>query len=287
MQHTHIVFGLFIPTNQNSAETVHPTVCSLDHPAPRFEASVPLDLLRLFSARTNVRRETEFFSQITHFVVVIPFVQAQVLRFVQRRPWSLDGNASEGLPRQLEIVDVRSSHRQSDGNPAALHQETSLGAGFGPIRGIRTGFFFHPAALWSWPRPCFATTSPDPSVRRTRPIRHPIVSGIRRPASIPETADEPSNWNKFLWRSTRSTDSRFAERTRSHSRHRDRFAAAVRVSEGLHSHAPATRVRQTPKTHPNIAIDSIASLHPPFRASMPEKFIDKLPVFGIGSNGLY
>jgi hypothetical protein len=52
---------------------------------------------------------------------------------------------------------------------------------------------------------------------------------------------------------------------------------------GLRSRAPATRAPQTPNTHPNTAIASIASLHPPFRASMPERLIDYLPVFRIGS----
>jgi hypothetical protein len=52
---------------------------------------------------------------------------------------------------------------------------------------------------------------------------------------------------------------------------------------GLRSRAPATRALQTPKTHPSTAIDSTASLHPPFRASMPEWLIGHLPVFGIGS----
>lgn len=283
MQQTEIICRLLFPSNQNSTESVHPTVCSFHDPATRFELCESPDQLGFFTARANVRRESEFLDQFTDLVIVIPFVQAQVLRFVQRGSGSFDGNAGDCFPRQFEIVDVRSAHRQSDRDPAALDQKTSLGSGFGSIRWIRTGFSPHPAALWSSPRPCFATTSPGPSVRRTHPIRRPTVSRIRRPASIPETAGEMSNWNKSPWHSTRSIGSRFAERTGSHSWHPDHYADADHVSVGLRSGALATTAQQMPKTHPSIAIDSFASLHPPFRASMPEEFIGKLPVFGIGT----
>jgi hypothetical protein len=84
-------------------------------------------------------------------------------------------------------------------------------------------------------------------------------------------------------RLTHSIDNPSEAQTEPRPSHPDRLAGGGPDQAGLRSHALATTAPQTPKTHPNTAIHSIASLHPPFRASMPEKFIDKLLVFGIGS----
>ncbi len=283
MQHTRVILRFLLPTNQNATVSIHPTVCPFSHPAASLKPRGTPDQLRLLTARANMRREPEFRCQITHFVKVIPFVHTQVLRLVQRRPGSFHGDAFDRLPRKLEVVDVCSRHGQSHRNTVRLGEQTSLGAGFGTIRRIWAGLYPRPAAPWSSPRPCSAKTSSTPSVRRTLPIRPATISGTPPPASIPETADAPLNSNKSPWRSTHSIGSRFALQKESRPSRLDRLAGADPVRAGLGSHAPATTAPQTPKTHPNIAIDSIASLHPPFRASIPERVIDNLRVSGIGS----
>jgi len=283
MQHTRVILRFLLPTNQNATVSIHPTVCPFSHPAASLKPHGTPDQLRLLTARANMRREAEFRCQITHLVKVIPFVQTQVLRLVQRRPGSFHGDAFDRLPRKLEVVDVRPGHGQSHRNAVRVGEQTSLGAGFGSIRRIRARFSPRPAVPWSSPRPCSAKTSSTPSVRRTLPIRLATVSGTRPPASIPETADAPSNSNKCPWRSTHSIGSRFSPQKESRPSHPDHLADADPARGGLCSHAPATTAPQTPKTHPNTAIDSIASLHPPFWASMPERIIDTLRVFGIGS----
>ena len=283
MQHSSVILRLLFPTNQDSTESVHPTVCPFCHPPAGFESRGPSDQPGLLAARTNVRGESEFPRQTANFVVVIPFVQTQALRLVQRWPGPFHGNAFDRLPRQLEVVDVRPRHGQSHRNAVGLHQQTSLGAGFGSIRGIRTGFSPRPAEPWSSLRPYSATTSSVPSTRRTLPIRSARASETRLPASIPETAGGPWNSNRFPSRSTHSMGNRSAPRTRSRRSHPDHFAGAVPAPADPRSRAPATTARRTPKTHPNTAIRSTASLHPPFRASMPDNIIDQLRVFGIGS----
>ncbi len=283
MQHSRVVLRFLFPTNENATVSIHPTVCPFSHPAASLEPRGTPDQLRLFTARANMRREPELHRQITHFVIVIPFVQTQVLRPVRRRWRSSYGNAFDRLPRELEVVDVRARHGQSHRNTVRLGEQTSLGAGFASIRRVRAGFSPRPAAPWSSPRPCSAKTNSIPSVRRTLPIRLATVSGTRPPASIPETADAPLNSNRSPWRSTHSIGSRFAPRKESRLSHLDHSAGADLARAGLCSYATATTAPQTPKTHPNTAIDSIASLHPPFRASMPERIIDNLHVFGIGS----
>ena len=283
MQHPCVIIRFFLPADQDSTESIHPTVGALNCPAAGFEANAPPNQLRLLAARSNVRREPEFPRQITHFIKVIPFVQAQALRFLQRRSRSFHRNALHRLPDQLEVVDVRSSNGQPHRHAVGFDQQTSLGAGFGPIRRVRTRFSPRPAVPWSSLHPYSATTSSVPSTRRTLPIRFPISSGTPPPASIPETAGERSSSNKSPWHSTHSTDIRSEARTGSRPSHPDHLAGVVPDRVGLRSREPATRAPQTPKIHPSTAIDSIASLHPPFRASMPERLIDHLPVFGIGS----
>ena len=283
MQHTCVVLRLLFPTNQDATESIHPAVCPFSHPPASLKPRGTPDQLRLLTARANMRREPEFPRQITHFGKVIPFVQTQVVRLVPRRPGSFHGNALDRLSCKFEVVDVRARHGQSHGNAVRLGEQTSLGAGFGSIRRIRAGFSPRPAATWSSPRPCSAKTSSTPSVRRTLPIRSATVSGIHPPASIPETAGAPSNSNKCPWRSTHSIGSRFGPQKESHPSRPDHLAGADPARAGPCSRAPATTAPQTPKTHPNTPIDSIASLHPPFRASMPEKLIDNLRVSGIGS----
>ena len=283
MPHTRVILRFLLPTNQNATVSIHPTVCPFRHPAASLKPRGTPDQLRLLTARANMRCEPEFRCQITHFVKVIPFVHTQVLRLVQRRPGSFHGDAFDRLPRKLEVVDVRPRHGQSHRNTVRLGEQTSLGAGFGSIRRIRAGFSPRPAVPWSSPRPGSAKTSSTPSVRRTLPIRLATVSGTRPPASIPETADAPLNSNKSPWRSTHSIGSRLAPQKESRPSHPDHLAGADPARVGLCLYVPATTAPQTPKTHPNTAIDSIASLHPPFRASMPERVIDNPRVFGIGS----
>jgi len=283
MQHPCVILRFLLPADQDSTEPIHPTVRPFRHPAAGLEPCGPSHQLRFLTTRTNVRREPEFPRQITHFVKVIPFVQTQALRFLQRRSRSFHGNAFHRLPRQLEVVHVRSPDGQPHRDAVRFDPQTSLGAGFAPIRGIRAGFFPPPAAPSSSPRPGSAKTSPTPSVRHTLPVRFATISGTPLPASIPETVGGRSSSNKSPWHSRHSIDSRSAARTGSRPSHPDPLAGVAPAPTDPGSRAPATTAPQTPKTHPNTAIDSIASLHPPFRASMPERLIDHLPVFGIGS----
>ena len=110
MQHGRVILRFLLPTNQNATVSVHPTVCPFSHPAASPKPRGTPDQLRLLTARANMRREPEFPREVTDFVIVIPFVQTQVLRPVPRRPRSLHGNVFDRLPRELEVVDVRPRH---------------------------------------------------------------------------------------------------------------------------------------------------------------------------------
>src|SRR5262245_40059944 len=69
-----------IPTDEDAAEPVHPTMCPLHYPPPRLVPGFLLERLRLLAARPDMGREPELRQQFPHLVVVVPLVQAQVLR---------------------------------------------------------------------------------------------------------------------------------------------------------------------------------------------------------------
>src|SRR6266852_3444869 len=72
--------------------------------APFFER--PLHLLALFAARTNVSSEVEFIRQGSDLVIVVAFVEAEILSGFGR--WFGSGNwdVFERLPRHFEVVPV-------------------------------------------------------------------------------------------------------------------------------------------------------------------------------------
>ncbi len=120
VQHARVILRFLFPTNENATVSIHPAVCPFSYPAASLEPLGTSDQLRLLTARANMRREPEFHRQITHFVIVIPFVQTQVLRPVPRRWGSSYGDAFDRLPRELEVVDVRARHGQSYRNTVRL-----------------------------------------------------------------------------------------------------------------------------------------------------------------------
>ena len=149
MEHGFVVFDFLRPANQHAAESIHPTVCSLHDPSARLESGSAFHGLHFFAARTDVVRHVELIRRLARLVIVIALVEAQVLRLTRRWLRSLDGNARDRLAQQFEVIHVRPGHGQSDADPAAIAQQASLGAAFGPIRGIRPGFSPRPAVTWS------------------------------------------------------------------------------------------------------------------------------------------
>lgn len=222
MKQCKIVLWLLLPANENPSKAVQPTVGTFDHPAARFETRSTLEQLGLLAATTNMSRVPEFSRQRPDLVVVVPFVEAQSLRFSSRRFWSIQRNALQGFARQFEIIDVRSGDRDADGDAIPVRQHAPFGATLGPIRGMGSGFFPRPAGPSSGPHPWSATTRPGLSTPRIRPDPGPRSPRRPRPPATPETAGAPTNSNRCPWHSERSTDSRSAGRTRWRSWHPDR-----------------------------------------------------------------
>ena len=96
-------------------------------------------------------------------------------------------------------------------------QQAALDAPLTPVGGIGAGFP-HPEAIWSWPRPCSTSSSPDLSVRRSVPVPPATVPGIPQRPPIPESAGAPWSRNRCPWRPALSTDSWCAAHRRCHRR---------------------------------------------------------------------
>lgn len=259
MKHGDVVFRFLFPAHENATEAVHPTMGSLHDPSARFESSATLEQCGLLTTRTNMSGESELLGQFTHLIIIIPFVQRQMLRLVPTGPWPSDRDTLEGLTRQLEVVDVGARCGQSHRYSPAFDQQASLRAAFGSIRGIGAGFSPHPEEPWSSRRPYSARTSPVLAVRHTPPVRFATVSEIRRRRTILENADEPSNWSKYRWRSRHSTGSRCARRRRSRPGRHGHSAEADHLRTGECSDDPATVPPRKPIAHRRSAIDHLLS----------------------------
>ena len=60
MEQCQIVLRLFLPTDEQAAKAVEPGMCSLHHPAARFEASFSFKSLGLFPAWAHMGGKAEF-----------------------------------------------------------------------------------------------------------------------------------------------------------------------------------------------------------------------------------
>src|SRR5712692_5163576 len=93
MEEAQIVLDLFVPSNEDTAKTVHPPVSALHHPTPSFEADLPFDLLRLLLPGSNMQRVAKFLSQRPYLVIVVAFIQAEMLGLFFRGLRSINGDA--------------------------------------------------------------------------------------------------------------------------------------------------------------------------------------------------
>src|SRR4051794_1414514 len=86
----------------------------------------------------------------------ISFVEAKMLRVLLYRLRTLDRNAVERPCHQLLVRHIGAFQGDRQGHAAAIDQRRPFDTDFAPIGRVFPGFFPHPAATWSSPRPCSA-----------------------------------------------------------------------------------------------------------------------------------
>ena len=147
MNHRQVVLLILLPPDEQPSKAVHPGMRPLDHPAPR---PIPGDVgpvLGLFAPRPNVRRIPPRLHQVAHLVVIIPFIQAQMLGIVLRGFRPPDGQRLQGRLDQFEVVHIGTGDRHGQRHPRPIGQQTAFRAQLRAICGIGPGTFFPPTAL--------------------------------------------------------------------------------------------------------------------------------------------
>ena len=212
MKQSQIIFRFLFPTRQNATKPVHPAMRPFHNPATSLESSLMLNRLCLFAARPNMSSVTKFFHQISYLTGIITFIKAHTLLFSFSRLWSFYRNTFYRRFRHFAIMSIRSINRQANRHTKTFSQQTAFNAFFGPIRRIWAGFFPRQAEPLSWRHPSIAMTSQYLLTHHNLLMPLPRVSEKFRLVPTPEIVSAPCCWNKYLFHSTRSTDSRFAIR---------------------------------------------------------------------------
>ncbi len=217
MEHSQICIGSNFPANKQSAKAIHPRMSALAHPSARLFSSALLQLLALFAPRTNVSSEVELMRQVSDLVIVVAFVEAEILWGFGRWFGSANWSAFERLPRHFEVVPVGAIDGEANWNATRFHQNASLGSQLGPVGRIGAGFFPRPAEPWSSLRPWTTTSSRCLSTcHRPRGLVSRIP-GRRPPAATLGNAGKPRSNYKFPWRPERSTGNRCGAQREWHS----------------------------------------------------------------------
>jgi len=253
MEKREIGFRSLFPANQNAAESVHPTVCTLDDPASGTKAGFLFNRDSLFASGTDMRGKAKLSDQRPHFLIVIAFIQAKSLRKYRCRHWPVQLQIRQGRPHQLHVMAVCAVNDNSQRNAMGLSEQTALDPAFAAIRRIGPDFFPRPKALWSWHRPVITRSSQFPPTRLPPAVPGARILRIRPHQAIREIAGKPTCSNRYQWRSGHSTGSRSGARKRWHSLPPDPGRAdcdspADAASEGV------TAVPFVPTIHPVIAI---------------------------------
>jgi len=145
VEHGEVGVGAFLPASEDAAEAVEPGVGAFDDPAPRSEAGLELDRLRLFAASADVGGEGELRDELVYLGVVVALVQAQPLPLLRGRLGPRDRDALERRAGELEVVQVGARRRDPERDALTLGEERSfrpflaLSVGFGPVSSPPSG----------------------------------------------------------------------------------------------------------------------------------------------------
>src|ERR1700681_1866036 len=165
MQEAEVVGDFLFPADQQPPGSVDPRVRALDLPAASFAAALlPRDWFAVF--RGHMRNVTA----LPHFVFDRPadvaLVEAKMLRLTGRGLGPRNGNAIERRREKLLVMHIGAIHGRRQRHATPVDKHRSLDAQLGAIGRVFPGFFPHPAAIWSSPRPHSATSN------RCRVARH-------------------------------------------------------------------------------------------------------------------
>lgn len=135
MNERHIVRLFLLPSHQQSAVAIRPTVRALYDPPLRLVPALASLLPRLPIALRDVRRKSAPLERSSDRRVIVTLVGGQMLlaRRLERGP--LNRNALKRRAHHLRVVTIRSSDRYPDGRSSLVGQDMALGAHLAAIHG--------------------------------------------------------------------------------------------------------------------------------------------------------
>ena len=217
VQEGNIGFRLLIPTDQNATKTVHPTMRSFHHPASSAFSSFFLDRFRFFTPTSDVRRKSKFFQNVSHFVIIVAFVQTHILLFLAGRFRLFYHNVFKRVSHHFHVMTISACHGQSNRHAMPLRQYAPFDTAFCSIGWVGPTFFFHPMALSPWHHPCSAIPNQALATRQTVPGQLAIISQTHLPPPTPKIDHGQSNVDKYLFYPAHPIDSLSATQRILHS----------------------------------------------------------------------
>jgi len=222
MQKTNVVENFLFPADQQPPRPIEPRMRAFNFPATRF-AMAMLWLGRNIAFGRHVRLVTTPSQQPFNRSANIAFIQTKMLRFTPRRCWPWHRNIVQRVLHEFLVVHIGPVHRSPQRNSATVDQHRTLDADFPAIGRVFPGFFPHPAATCSSPRPNSAIPSRCPSSHRILPMLPATACGTR---PVVPTLESRREWRcrSRIHAALPSTGSRCGARKRFQSRP---FAVAI------------------------------------------------------------
>jgi len=221
MQKAQVILGFLFPTDQQAARAIGPRVSSLYDPTAGA-AAPPLRNRGALTLFGDVNDISSPMCRATHRFCIVTFIRAKMLFFARPRLWTPHRNTLKRFGDQFLIMHVGAGDGDPDGHSSAVCQHGPFDAQLATIGRVFPGFFFHPVAPWSSPRPNSAIPSRFPSIRRTLPEHVAITFGTLH---VEPTLESRNGWRCLtrIARALPSTDNQSAAHTKFQSR---RFAKA-------------------------------------------------------------
>jgi hypothetical protein len=231
MQEPHVIRSFLFPADQQASRTVGPRVSSFHDPAARPTTAASRNR-RTFTLSRNVNDVLATTCCTSDRFRIVSLVRAKMLLLATGRLRTPHGNILKRFGNQLLIMHICAGDSYADGHAAPLGQHRPLDAQLATIGRVFPGFFPHPVAPWSSPRPNFATASQFPLTRRTLPEHVATAFRILRVEPILEST-HGSRCPTRIAPASPSTDNQSAAHTQFPSRYFAKAIVGVRLCNSV------------------------------------------------------
>ncbi len=238
-----MVCRLFGPADQKPAESVVPAQRTFDFPAARRFSRIAADSRALLRDRPNMAHEFQTREYLTHKVITVAFVQADVLRPVIHGTRTRNRQSHKRLFQEFAVMPVGAIDHHIQRRPMAFDEHRAFDAQFAAIHRTFPGFFFPRAEPCSSTRPHTSTASRCRSGSQSLPDFFDTTAETPQPWSIPGNADGRRSVCRGWFDPTPSTGNRSPEHTRWRGQSADQEAAGGGIPrDGFSAGAPAIGV---------------------------------------------